>query len=269
MLLRLIATLALVVAAAADWCNDEPYDYPGNCDCYEDVIVPAAEAPGVVDDYGWTLYGCTVLAESRWEGACASDSFMHSDGLNHYIDGGCQDEGEPTPVDFCGLCIEENFTAEDEVCTSMVNECATACGEQYGYDQLAEYLSGGKNSGCCQDNGCSSDYTETPGGGIASDDCIEGCIEDCYGSDDFLDGDRWNKEQCVCLVTDCYDSRDCDDNDVELIEEFVDTGCGADTSSYDYSYDYRNVEDIADGYGKDGAPALALSAVVAVAAAML
>ena len=105
---------------------------------------------------------------------------------------------------------------------------------------------------------------------MPSEECLDGCVEDCYGSDDFKQGGRWNKNQCVCLVRECYDSRDCDDEDVERIEDFVDGGCGAkgDDSSYDYSYDYRNVEDIAEGDRGDGAAARALSAV-AVAVAML
>ena len=88
-----------------------------------------------------------------------------------------------------------------------------------------------------------------------------------YGNDDFLNGDRWNKEQCVCLVTDCYDSRDCNDDDVEFLEEFVGDGCGAGDSSYDYSYDYSDVEGIAeDKMDEDGAGrAFGLAVVVLLA----
>ena len=62
--------------------------------------------------------------------------------------------------------------------------------------------------------------------------CLGGCIEDCFGSDDFLGGDTWNTQQCECLATDCYDSPDCTDSDVILIEGFVEGGC--DTSGEYY-----------------------------------
>ena len=261
---RLIVALALVVAAAADsWCSEEPYNYLGDCNCFETEILPATEEPGVMDDAGWTPYGCTVLADIRWQGACASDPLLHSDEVDDYINGGCVDEGE---VDYCGLCTEGKV----DPCDSMENECAEACGGQYGYDAVAQYLSGGKDSECCKDSGgcSSSDNTKKTSESGVSEDCMEGCIEDCYGNDDFLNGDRWNKEQCVCLVTDCYDSRDCDDNDVAQIEGFVATGCGAEDSSYDYSYDYRDVEDIADEWDKDSAGALGLAVGAAVVAAL-
>ena len=171
----------------------------------------------------------------------------------------------------CDECSERMDTSKG-ICYALQEQCWEPCVEQHTEAGMEGYFNGGTDSQCCEDNGgCDGTYTGSRGSGSGdgpSEDCMTGCIEDCYGNDDFLNGDRWNKEQCVCLVTDCYDSRDCDDNDVAQIEGFVATGCGAEDSSYDYSYDYRDVEDIADEWDKDSAGALGLAVGVAVVAAL-
>jgi hypothetical protein len=173
-------------------------------------------------------------------------------------------ESSPGP---CDECISMHCSAVDDKCTCFEETCLDECIEQHTEEGFKDYMDGGEDSTCCKDNG-GCDESSSEGDAGPSEDCIEGCIEDCYGSDKFQSGTKWNEEQCVCLVTDCYDSKDCTKDDVKKIEDFVDGGCGANDSSYDYSYDWRNVEDIAKKQ-EDGAQAIALSVVVAVTVAML
>jgi len=213
-------------------------DTMGYCYSTWNELFAMEDTPGVSTIGGaWAF--CAQQADAQGKTLVAMD-----------VDGGafyCQDACD------CMADVETEYEAVITLAsiTTLPAECSSSSTYYYSY----------------YGNGYSY-YGYGYGGYDPSEDCMTGCIEDCYGNDDFLNGDRWNKEQCVCLVTDCYDSRDCDDDDVEFIERFVGTGCGADDSSYDYSYDYRDVEDIADKWDEDSAGALGLAVGAAVVAAL-
>jgi len=158
----------------------------------------------------------------------------------------------------CDGCLYACAETNGQICACMEGKCEEQCATDYGKDTIEEYLKGGGDSDCCAENGCDANVGEL------SDDCREGCVEDCYGDDDL--GGRWSKDQCLCLLIACLDDRDCDRDDEGLIEDFVGTGCGAESDPDAYSYDYRDLEDMADEYW-DGAVAHGGAGLLAAAVA--
>ena len=268
--------LALCLAAtvsAYPLCADQGF-YCGHGGCDVDDCCGTPDNPEVKDCcHSWP---CDCGDGVECQGVVTCGDLEEECDTQHT----CPDDGSCT---ICGENGTECSESQEDACTECFNthcgglfcgcaemdgtwNCFDTCVEENGEDYMNAMVDQ------CEAEQSSSSSSSGSGNSVPSEECMTGCAKDCYGSMDFMNGDRWNKEQCVCLVTDCYDSRDCNDDDVQFLEEFVETGCGAEDSSYDYSYDYRDVEAIAAEESAEGdgvARAALASAAVVVGAALL